>query len=155
MRLTTEVVVSLGFPLNMSGPDSTFDALVRSRKSWIDDSLRPWCRQAPRTELLKAEEEWGDIAGRAAPEQTLWTWAWERFPALVYDGLTGVNETRLVRVRLKTGEAFVGFPEGRLSQRGELVLLTGEDPEADPTGDLTEAGPFSLDDIDSVDPVDQ
>lgn len=128
-----------------------FESLVASRRQWIEDVLRPWCRAASRKELLKAENEWQDIAGRAAPEQTLWSWAWERFPALVYDGLTGVNETQRVSVQLVGGETIVGYPEGRRSQRGQLVLLVGDDSmESASSTQLAEVGPFDLDRIETV-----
>jgi len=128
-----------------------FESLVTSRKQWIEEVLRPWCRSASRKELLKAENEWEDIAGRAAAEQTLWSWAWERFPVLVYDGLTGVNETRKVVVRLHHGETIIGYPEGRQSQRGQLVLLVGDEiMDSASASELTEAGPFSLDQISDV-----
>ena len=128
-----------------------FENLVTSRKQWIEDVLRPWCRSAARKELLKAENEWQDIAGRAAPEQTLWSWAWERFPVLVYDGLTGVNETQKVVVQLNSGDTITGYPEGRQSQRGQLVMLVGdENMEAASASELKEVGPFSLDQIAAV-----
>jgi hypothetical protein len=130
-----------------------FDQLAASRRAWIEDVLRPWCQQATRKDLLKAEQEWLDIAGNAAPEQTLWTWAWERFPTLVYDGLTGVNETQQVQIELINGESHSGFPEGRRSKRGELFLLLAGDMETASANDLAEAGPFSLDDIAAVNPI--
>ena len=130
---------------------ANFEDLVTSRKQWIEDVLRPWCRSARRMELLKAENEWQDIAGRAAAEQTLWAWAWERFPALVYDGLTGVNETRKVIVTFQDGETITGYPEGRQSQRGQLVMLVGDETMDSASADqLTESGPFSIDLISSV-----
>lgn len=134
----------------MSEPISTFDDLTASRRAWIQDVLRPWCQSANRMDLLKAESEWEDIAGKAAPEQTLWTWAWERFPALVYEGLTGVNETQQVRVTLKNGTEYTGFPDGRRSERGQLFLILSGEVQAASTSKLTEAGPFSLDNIQSV-----
>lgn len=137
----------------MSDQIQTFDHLTASRRAWIEEILRPWCRQASRKDLVKAESEWNDIAGNAAPEQTLWTWAWERFPVLVYDGLTGVNETQEVRISLMTGESHAGFPDGRRSERGQLFLLVAGDMETDSANELTEVGPLSLDDITSVEPA--
>lgn len=123
---------------------STFEDLVASRKAWIESVLRPWCAAAPRIELRKAHAEWLDIAGKVDPEATLWTWAWERFPALVYEGMSGVNETGEVRVTLRDGTQITGYPDARQSKHGNLVLLrrsatTGRYDE--------ESGPHSLDDI--------
>ena len=134
----------------MSEPINGFDQLAASGREWIEEVLRPWCRSASRRDLTKAEDEWVDIAGRAAAEQTLWTWAWERFPALVHDGLTGVNETQQVTVTLADGESHTGYPEGRRSQRGELFLVLPDNDKS--TNELSEAGPFSLDDIERVEP---
>src|SRR5688572_22456133 len=92
-------------------PMPDFDDLVASRKRWIAEVLEPWCRGASRKDLLRAAMEWGDIAGRVDENATLWTWAWGRFPDLVYEGLSGVNETREVQVTLKTGEMATGFPD--------------------------------------------
>lgn len=127
----------------------TFDELIASRRAWIDTVLKPWCQQATLRDLRRADEEWGDIAGRVDTEATLWTWAWSRFDALVCPDLPGVNETRPIRVTLKDGRTAVGFPEGRLSCRGELYLIAVEtdDPLAH-----DELGPFALDDIVSVEP---
>lgn len=119
---------------------STFDELIDSRKQWIADVLRPWCQQASRMELLKAEREWTDIAGRAGVEFTLWPWAWSRFPVLYVEGLQGIDETYRVTVQLLNGQEITGYPDNRRSERGQLVLLTT-------TG---EAGPFALDTIASV-----
>lgn len=127
-----------------------FEQLVASRKEWIESVLRPWCVAAPLAELKKAEQEWTDIAGRPAPEATLWTWAWSRFPELVHEGLTGVNETRAVCVTLKSGIRFEGFPDGRRSERGQLWLIQVD--EAAPER-LQEHGPLSIDQIETVEPV--
>lgn len=124
----------------------TFDDLVASRRAWIDNVLQPWAVQASRKELRKAEAEWLDIAGRADAESTLWTWAWSRHADLVYEGTTGVNETNEVEVRLKTGEVHRGFPDGRQSTHGQLVLLKTENAES---GNAL-AGPFNVDDIESA-----
>ena len=120
---------------------SSFDILIASRKGWIEEVLRPWCRTAKLRDLKKADEEWLDIAGKVASEMTLWTWCWERFPILVHDGLTGVNETAPVQVTLDDGRTFSGYPDGRASQKGKLVLLTETEGEQ---------GPFSIDEIESV-----
>jgi hypothetical protein len=120
----------------------TFDELAASRRDWIADVLRPWCEQAVRVDLLKAELDWPDIAGRVDAASTLWTWAWARFPALVHEGLSGVDETFAVRVTLRDGSSCVGFPEGRKSQRGQLVLVSVAGEQAH-----EELGPFSIDDI--------
>lgn len=125
---------------------TTFEELVASRRQWIEEVLRPWCVRASRKGLKQAEQEWGDIAGRADPDATLWTWAWSRFPALVHEGLSGVSETYEVRVTLKDGTTVVGFPENRLSKDGRLVLLCTGDPPGSPV----ESDPYSIDDIESV-----
>lgn len=118
----------------------TFPGLIESRRDWIENVLKPWCRQAVRMELLKAADEWHDIAGRVAPELTLWLWAWSRFPALYVDDLQGMDESYEVQVTLRDGSQIVGFPDARESQRGMLVLVTSD--ESNP-----HAGPFSIDDI--------
>ena len=123
---------------------TTFEDLAASRRYWIDTVLRPWCREATRKQLQQADREWLDIAGRADSHATLWTWAWERFPALVHDDLPGVNETHAVTVTLKDGRTVAGFPDGRSSVTGQLVLVSMRPAEADDTG------PFSIDDIDEV-----
>lgn len=120
--------------------DPTFEALAASRRAWVEEVLRPWCRCAPRRELLQAEQEWTDIAGRPAPEFSLWLWAWSRFPALYVEGLPGVDETYEVRVRLRGGAEHVGFPNARETRRGMLRLEGADGP----------LGPFSLDDIESI-----
>jgi hypothetical protein len=124
----------------------SFDELAASRRRWIAEVLQPWCREASRKDLLRAAMEWGDIAGRVDEKATLWTWAWGRFPELVYEGLSGVNETREVQVTLKTGETWVGFPDARQSTEGRLVLVSAD-------RSLGQFGPFSIDDIARVDAV--
>lgn len=126
----------------------TFDDLAASRREWIATVLQPWCMAAPLKELRRAELEWHDIAGRVDPEATLYTWAWSRFPALVHDGMTGVNETHEVRVTLRDGTLLTGFPDSRQSRQGRLVLLTFAD------GRLHESGPHAIDEIASVERVD-
>lgn len=125
---------------------TSFDELVASRTHWIDEVLVPWCKQADRKDLMRAAMDWGDIAGRVDEEATLWTWAWSRFPALVHEGLSGVNETQAVRVILKSGETVSGFPDARESKNGRLVLIPLE-----AAGER--AGPFSIDDIAEVEPI--
>lgn len=121
---------------------TSFEEMIESRKEWIETVLRPWCRQASLKDLKRAEQEWLDIGGKVATEMTLWTWAWERFPVLTHEGLTGVNETAEVTVALKGGRKVTGFPEGRKSQRGQLVLIESE------TG--KEHGPFIVDEVEGV-----
>ena len=129
-------------------PDLTaFHALTASRRGWIAEFLIPWCRTANVPSLLKAELEWGDIAGRVDPQFSLWLWAWSRFPVLYVDGLRGLEESFGVRVTLVDGSQFTGFPDGRASQRSQLVLVDRED------GQTVERGPFRLDQVRSVERV--
>ena len=123
----------------------SFEELVKSRKSWLNDVLRPWCQQARRTDLIKAEPDWVDIAGKVDPNKTLWAWAWSRFPDLVHESL-GIEETAEVEVLLKDGRKFQGFPDSRKSQRGQLILCGYDVVATKPA----EVGPFSIDDIESV-----
>jgi hypothetical protein len=118
----------------------TFADLVASRRQWIDQILIPWCRVASRKDLLRADQDWADIAGKIAPERSLWLWAWSRFPCLFVEGLGGLEESWEVRVTLKDGRTIDGYPDNRSSERGELVLSTRDDS----------AGPFNIDDIASV-----
>jgi len=122
---------------------TTFDELVTSRKRWIDEVLKPWCLSANRKDLMRAAMDWGDIAGRVDEEATLWTWAWSRFPELVHEGLSGVNETLPVKVTLKSGESLTGFPDARESKNGQLVLVASE-------AETKSYGPFLIDDIADV-----
>ena len=124
-----------------------FTELAESRKAWISDILQPWCETVPRKELIKAGAEWLDIAGRVDVDATLWTWAWSRFPTLVHEGLSGVNETREVTVTLNDGRRMTGFPDGRQSKQGMLVLLIAD---ADSPAMVSESEPVSIDDIASV-----
>lgn len=107
---------------------TTFDELVDSRRAWIEQTLQPWCRRAKRKELLKAEQEWPNLAGRVDPERTLWLWAWSRFPSLVTDGLHGIDETHEVVVARTGGVSISGYPDARDSKRGRLVLHDVGDP---------------------------
>ncbi|MBL8849328.1 MAG: hypothetical protein JNG89_06570 [Planctomycetaceae bacterium] len=124
---------------------TVFTDLVDSRREWIESVLKPWCRSAARRELLAAEQEWVDIAGRADPQKTLWPWAWSRFPVLYVDDLGGLEETYRVTVTLRDGSRRTGYPDARRSVRGELVLL------GDASGQgLCNLGPWSIDDIANV-----
>lgn len=124
----------------------TFDALVASRKAWIADVLKLWCRTAPRSALRLAELEWNDIAGRVAPEKSLWAWAWGRFPDLVHPELNGIDESSAVTVTLQTGRQVTGFPDARQSEQGQLVVLC-----RNPTsGRTTSEGPFPMEEIASI-----
>ena len=124
---------------------AAFDELVESRKAWIADVLQPWCRTATRSDLRRAEQEWPDIAGKVAPEKTLWPWAWSRFPELVHETL-GIDETTEVQVSLRDGSTVIGYPDARASQQGQLVLWGAESGEADPM----ELGPYSIDEVTAV-----
>jgi len=128
---------------------STFADLAASRRAWIGGVLKPWAQRARRDDLLLAEQEWTDIAGKVDPEKTLWAWAWGRFPALVH-GDHGIDEASAVTIRLNDGRVFSGYPNGRKSPRGQLVLYGRIGPET--YGDL---GPFSIDDVASVEKDDE
>lgn len=122
-----------------------FAELAAARRDWIESVLRVWCRQAALKELRKAELEWFDIAGRADTNATLWTWAWERFPEVVHPDLAGVNETSEVVVSHVNAGEIRGFPDGRRSQRGLLVLVgTGE------AGEMQTHEPISIDQITAI-----
>ncbi len=123
-------------------PD-TFEDLAASRRDWIETVLRPWCRQASLKQLKQAAMEWNEFAGRVDAHATLWTWAWERHPVLVHDDLPGVDETHEVSVTLHDGRTITGFPDGRASLKGQLVLVGT-------SGNDTGLGPFSIDDIADV-----
>lgn len=101
----------------------TFAELVASRQNWIEQVLKPWCLAAPWKELFQAEQDWANIAGQVDPQATLWAWAWSRFPALVSEGLPGVEETHRLRVTTRDGRQFIGFPDNRESRHGKLRLL--------------------------------
>jgi hypothetical protein len=126
----------------------TFAELVARRREWIENVLVPWCRCAPLADLTRAELEWGDLAGRVDAKATLWTWAWSRFPSLVHEQLPGVDETHEVRVTLKSGEAFVGYPDNRKTEGGRLVLQASA-AKVQPA----ESAPLSIDEIASVERV--
>lgn len=127
----------------------TFAELVASRKAWLSDILTPWCRAANRKDLRLAELEWTDIAGKVDPLKTLWYWAWSRFPALVHGELQGIDETRRLTVTLRDGSRHTGYPDARQSEQGQLVLLTRD---AAAPRQTIELGPFSIDDIQSIEP---
>ena len=128
----------------------TFDQLAAARRGWIEQVLRPWCHQASLKDLRKAELEWFDIAGRADANATLWTWAWERFPAIVHPDLPGVHETHLMDVQLHDGSRLSGYPDARQSLRGMLVLV-GTDVD----GSMMTYGAVSIDQIADVRQADQ
>lgn len=127
------------------GPPPDFEQLAAARREWIETVLRVWCRKASLKDLRKAEPEWFDIAGRADANATLWTWAWERFPDIVHPDLPGVHETFEVTVSLTDGTQISGFPDGRRTQRGMLVVMGRTD-----SGELVMHGPFSIDQVLSV-----
>jgi hypothetical protein len=130
----------------LPGLAPTFEALVASRRAWLADVLKPWCQHAPRAALRLAELEWLDIAGKVSAEKSLWAWAWGRFPDLVHAELNGIDESSAVTVILKSGEQTTGYPDSRQSEQGQLVLVC-RDPM---TGRSTDAGPFSIDEIERV-----
>src|SRR5437868_2170552 len=109
-------------PHSLTPPKAFFADLVASRRAWLAEILQPWCRSASRQELLLAEQEWADIAGKVDPEATLWRWAWSRFPELVHEKL-GIDESSEVEIVLKNGTVLRGFPDSRQSRGGKLVLL--------------------------------
>jgi hypothetical protein len=121
-----------------------FQTLASSRIAWLQEVLKPWCQQACRGDLLLAEHEWLDLAGKVDPAKTLWAWAWSRFPALIHEEL-GIDESCPVTVRLADGRKFAGYPDARNSRQGRLVLIgTAE------AGGLVELGPFVIDEISSI-----
>lgn len=118
---------------------AAFADLTASRRRWIQEVLVPWCRTANVPSLLKAESEWGDIAGRVDPQFSLWLWAWSRFPVLYVEGLKGIDESFPVRLQTNSGSIHIGFPDSRASSRYQLVLV--DSTSGDPIG------PFRLDQI--------
>jgi hypothetical protein len=129
---------------------NTFAELIASRREWIEQTLKPWCRAAPLKDLKRAELEWEDIAGKVDPKATLWTWAWSRFPDLVHEGLTGVDETHPVRVTLKNGDTHSGYPDNRKTEAGRLILISAE---LRGPGRGSEIGPISMDDIAQIERI--
>ena len=125
-----------------------FEELATSRRDWIDSVLIPWCRQASLSDLRKAATDWINIAGAVDPGSTLWVWAWGRFPALVHDGIAGLNETHEVRVQLVDETTLTGFPDNEQSRQEELVLLRRTE-----TG-FEHERPISIDEIRAVELVD-
>lgn len=125
----------------------TFPDLIASRQAWIADVLRPWCQRAALKELKLAEQEWLNLAGKVDPEGTLWAWAWSRFPGLVNTELWKIDETHPIRVELASGQTLTGYPDGRQSQSGLLVLIC-RDPDS-PRRSKQE-GPFRLDELSTV-----
>ncbi len=119
----------------------SFQDLVQSRRAWIDSHLIPWCKSACRKDLLLAEHEWEDLAGRPAAEMTLWKWAWERFPVLSQEGFHGINETNPVVVVCEDGRTGEGYPEAARSLGGMLFLVADD-------GQVI--GPFAIDEISSI-----
>ena len=128
-------------------PPVSFAELAASRRAWIETVLRPWCRAANRRELRLAEGQWAYLAGDVSTRETLWAWAWERFPALCEPGLAPPSESRDVTVTLTDGAAHTGTPDARRSVRGELMLVART-----PAG-WADRGPFGLDEIASVEPA--
>jgi hypothetical protein len=125
------------------GVPISFEELAASRRKWIEDVLRPWCRQATLSQLRQAEIEWLDIAGRVDVQATLWTWVWERFAALTHPEMAGVNESHEIQMRLRDGTIVQGFPDSRESIRGMLVLV----PCNVEPGESSVLGPYSVDDV--------
>ena len=125
----------------------TFVDLVTSRQAWIAEVLRPWCCGAPWKELQLAEQEWLNLAGKVDPEGTLWAWAWSRFSGLVNTQTWKIDETYPISVKLTNGQTFAGYPDGRRSLQGKLLLLCRD--QAQPRK-FVDAGPFRIDEIFSV-----
>ena len=122
----------------------SFADLAVSRREWISEQLVPWCRQACYQDLVEAEQDWGNIAGRVDPGMTLWTWAWSRFPAVIHDGMPGLNETCEVRLRTAGGAEAIGFPDREASSRGQIVLVARTE------SGFEQLGPFRIDEITSA-----
>lgn len=127
----------------------TYESVALSRRKWLDEILAPWCKSSSRKELRLAEGDWVNLAGKVAPEKSLWFWAWSRFPDLVEPELQAINETHQIRVTIGMGDIYEGYPDARESTNGVLVLLC-RDPS---TGRYEQTGPFSLDDIRSVERI--
>lgn len=122
---------------------AAFDQLVASRTDWIESFLKPWCRTAPRLALLRAHQEWGDIAGKVDPDHTLWLWGWSRFPHLYVDGLSGLEESFPLCVVMQDGTETRGYPDARASRYGYLALVPVD-------ADAPSPPPLSIDDIASI-----
>jgi hypothetical protein len=101
---------------------ASYAELVASRRRWIEEVLRPWCRGASVADLLIAEQAWPDLAGQVLPEFTLWMWAWSRFPGLIIDELQRFDEAAEMRLTLKDGQIVAGSPDGRHSERDRLAV---------------------------------
>jgi len=119
-----------------------FEELVQSRKAWLHDVLEAWCRTASLKALRQAEVEWIDLAGKVAPEKTLWPWAWSRFPELVHESL-GIEETNEVELTLRDGRRVQGYPDTRAGIQGRLMLWGAPAPDSPPQN----LGPFSIEEI--------
>lgn len=117
--------------------------LTASRRNWLESVLIPWCRTSSAADLRRAEAEWPDIAGRVAPEATLWIWAWSRFPSLVNLEMGRFDEAIEVRLTLRDGSQHTGSPDDRQSRREWLVLMSREG----------QGGPFKIDEVATVDPL--
>ncbi len=126
----------------------TFAELVVSRQQWLQEVLKPWCLAAPWKELFQAEQDWTNLAGQVDPQGTLWAWAWSRFPALVCEGLAGIEETHFIRVTTRDGQVLTGYPDNRESRHGKLRLLCETSPGSG-QHELSEA--ISIDDVVAVD----
>jgi hypothetical protein len=140
-RLFHKIANTIQIPPTIPFDMQTFQNLVDSRRQWIDSTLIPWCKEASRKDLLLAEHEWQDLAGRPAPEMTLWKWAWERFPILSHTGLNAINETNCVVVQCVDGRIATGYPDAVRSQAG-LLFLTIESGET--------MGPITIDEIEQI-----
>ena len=129
---------------------SSFADLIASRRDWIEQVLKPWCRVAALKDLKRAELEWADIAGKVDAKATLWSWAWGRFPDIVHEGLVGVDETNAVRVTLKSGQVYIGYPDNRKSEGGRLILVSAASAGS---ARASEIGPISIDDIAKIERI--
>ena len=124
-----------------------YSDLVVSRKAWLDNVLRPWCFQAGYKDLLLAEGEWQNLAGKVEPQKTLWYWAWSRFPELVHPDISDINETHALTVELKNGDQYTGFPDARESLHGKLVIQLTEQTDK---GMANTQKQFKIDEIHTV-----
>jgi hypothetical protein len=62
----------------------------------------------------------------------------------VHEELSGLNETREVRLTLRDGREVVGYPDARSCELARLLLLESS------TSGNQEHGPFSIDEIAAV-----